>query len=476
MPEPANFILYPRSVIIKEGTTYSLEHDAANGRKRLVVNGDIQDFNGEKTPGGDQIICELTPENARVLRERLPWLKAVPLGWTTSAGMGDRLGLATPGHAAAVKGTGIAPIFAQQSVRENNRTGRTPQEVMDDAVWGLFQCGWRQAWGADADHLKKVEDLETFVKAGYTFFTVDPGDYVEQVADRLELGELRQRASGLAWSELKTSQAELLDSLAGKTFQIEDFSLTFDETIVLRAAVKYACAVAHASQLYRRLVGLHGKQPFDFEVSVDETATPTTIHEHFYIAHELKRLGVHWVSLAPRFVGKFEKGVDYIGDLVELDSTLGQHAAITRYFGSYKLSLHSGSDKFSVYPIAARHTGRWVHLKTAGTSYLEALRVIAQVDPVLFRKIYEFARAHYETDRASYHVSAELAKTPAHPSDGELPGLLDQFDARQVLHVTFGSVLDTFRPELMAVLRTHEDAYYAALEKHFRKHLDPLKP
>jgi hypothetical protein len=227
--------------------------------------------------------------------------------------------------------------------------------------------------------------------------------------------------------------------------------------------------------MYARLCDLLAGDAFDFEVSVDETATPTSIHEHFFIAHELQRLGVRWTSLAPRFVGRFEKGVDFIGDLQELDRTMAQHCAVMRYFGSYKISLHSGSDKFSVYPIAARHSHGLVHLKTAGTSYLEALRVIAMTDPELFRKIYTFSRDRYETDRASYHVSAELSKTPVHPTNPELPGLLDQFDARQVLHVTFGSVLDHFKTELYQNLRSHEAEYSEVLRKHFKKHLDPLK-
>ena len=119
------------------------------------------------------------------------------------------------------------------------------------------------------------------------------------------------------------------------------------------------------------------------------------------------------MSLAPRFVGRFEKGVDYIGDLGELEKDVAAHAALARHFGPYKLSLHSGSDKFSVYPIAARLAKGLVHLKTAGTSYLEALRTAAAVDPAFFRAIYAFARERYDTDKASYHVSAELGKAPA---------------------------------------------------------------
>ena len=78
--------------------------------------------------------------------------------------------------------THIQPVFAQQSVRENVRTGRSPQQVLDDAMWGMFQEGWRMPWGADADHIKTLEDLDTFIDAGYTFYTIDAGDFVDNSA------------------------------------------------------------------------------------------------------------------------------------------------------------------------------------------------------------------------------------------------------------------------------------------------------
>jgi hypothetical protein len=146
------------------------------------------------------------------------------------------------------------------------------------------------------------------------------------------------------------------------------------------------------------------------------------------------------------------------------------------------LSLHSGSDKFSIYPAAMRQTRGLVHLKTAGTSYLEALRTIAALDTMLFRKIYAFARERYDTDKASYHVSAEVSHTPAPEdlSDAWLPRLLEQFDAREVLHVTFGSVLTErnadgsrrFYDRLVGLLRANPEAYAANLEKHFARHLE----
>ena len=238
----------------------------------------------------------------------------------------------------------------------------------------------------------------------------------------------------------------------------------------MRAAVKYGKAIQHSVTMFKRLFKL--KDEFDFEMSVDETDAPTTPLEHFFIASELSRAGVKFTSLAPRFIGRFEKGVDYIGDLNALDVELSKHAAVTAHFGTYKLSLHSGSDKLSVYPLLAKHWGERIHVKTAGTSYLEALRVLARYEPDLFLKIYTLGRERYETDRQTYHVSAELSSLP---KTNDLPSLLDDFHAREVLHVTFGSALAQFGAELKAVLVKHDDTYFDNLKAHFENHLDLLK-
>jgi hypothetical protein len=222
--------------------------------------------------------------------------------------------------------------------------------------------------------------------------------------------------------------------------------------------------------MYRRLCEL--KESFDFEVSVDETDAPTKPLEHFFIANELTRAGVKFTSLAPRFIGRFEKGVDYIGDLTALDAEMAKHAAVTAHFGTYKLSLHSGSDKFSVYPLIVKHWGSRLHVKTAGTSYLEALRALAVTESALFERIWALGLERYDTDRVSYHVSANPALVAA---DLSLPALLDDFHAREILHVTFGSALTTFGTEIKAALVKHADVYNANLQKHFCKHLDLLK-
>jgi tagaturonate epimerase len=480
----SNLNFFPRSFVLLEGAEYGLAQTDKGSYLAVLADSDhpaLAAFEGETSPLQNQTLClgPLNAHNANALRAQLHWLRPHPLRLATSAGLGDRLGLATPGHVRAVRAVGgsIAPIFAQQSMREMARTGRNPQLVMDNATWGIFQEGWQAGVGADADHLKVPADIDVCLAAGFTFFTIDPGEHVDNRAEAADLSTLRELAENLP-ADVQPQASGLL----GKKFDIENLSLHFDEATLLKAAVKYGKAVAHVASMYRHLEQAADPRPFELEVSVDETDQPTSHAEHVYIASELKRLGVKWVSLAPRYVGRFEKGVDYIGDVAAFETDLAGHAAIARYFGPYKLSLHSGSDKFSVYPAAVRQTRGLVHLKTAGTSYLEALRTIAAIDVNLFREIYIFARQRYQTDKVSYHVSAELERAPLPENVSDWPGLLEQFDAREILHVTFGSVLTEKTPDqnwrfydrFIGLLRAHPEAYADNLEKHFIQHLQPF--
>ena len=445
-------------------------------------------FDGEGTTqdGHHVLLGPLNARNAARLRECLPWLTPVPLGQCVSFGFGDRLGLATPGHIRALRKVGgtIRPVFAQQSARELQRTNRTAQNVLDAATWGSFGQGWIGPQGADADHLKSTADIDAYLAAGFSMFTIDPGEHVGRVAPDATPSALRAAFDALPWPTLEDAPADALRRYAGRTLTVEGHRLTFADEDVLRAAVKYGRAVAHVAAMWRHLASAAGTRAIELEVSVDETDEPTTHLEHVYVASELRRLDVVWSSLAPRLVGRFEKGVDYIGDVAAFEADWRIHAAIARHFGPYRLSLHSGSDKFSIYGAVAECAEGAVHVKTAGTSWLEAVRTIATVDPALFREIYAVAFAHYDDDRASYHVSAqtERAPRPAAMTDAQLPSMLDQFDARQILHVTFGSILKapqaTSRTPLGELikdtLRAHPDHYAANLELHFARHLRPF--
>ncbi|HEX4053269.1 MAG TPA: tagaturonate epimerase family protein [Tepidisphaeraceae bacterium] len=413
------------------------------------------------------------------------------LGLKPSFGFGDRLGLATPGHAAALKrcGSGIEPIFAQQSIREMTRTNRTPQQVMEDAQSGVRLVGYTGLQGADADHLKTPADVERTAQAGFVFFTIDPSGEVDVHADEYNSDQLAEKFKPLA------AEVPWLGQYEGKKIKLSTgTTIDFSPAVCRRAAVKYGRAIAMATKLAKHIEQTAQKhnQPFEIELSVDETPNPTTLPEHFIIADQCVKAGMKLVSLAPRFIGNFEKGVDYKGDVAALEKSLRDHAAIARQIGPYKLSLHSGSDKLSIYPSLARSTAGLFHVKTAGTSYLEALRVVARIDRLLFRNIVSFSRGRYDTDRATYHVSARLSSAPAaqdESDDGafekaylgvwpDVPkgqGFTDP--GRQILHCTFGSVLcdPTLGPQVKQLVAENQKLYTQILDEHFGKHLEALK-
>ena len=441
---------------------------------------DISGFAGSREQIEDRMLVSgaLSHDNAVAVRSHAPWLSPRPIGLTTSAGTGDRLGMATPGHARAFQhhGRGVSAVFAQQSIREMDRLGRSPQSVLDDATFGAVEAGWTEPVGADADHLQTLADIDRCIAAGFTTFTIDPGEHVRAPHDG------GASLESLPWAELEDSERAFLDRYIGSSTDGDAPLPPPSESEVRHAAAKYAYAVAHTVRMYRHLVE-HATGTFEVEVSVDETDDVTTPFEHVYLARELRRLGVEWVSFAPRYVGRFEKGIEYIGDLDVLTSSLATHHAISRAYGPYKLSLHSGSDKFSIYRLAAEVTGGEVHLKTSGTSYLVALEVAAERDPELFRSIYRISRDAYAGTRASYQVSAALqdAPPPETVPDSDLAALLTNPGTRQILHVGYGAVLGNgigehpTGPALRAVLETGAGRYSDLLEVHLGRHLELLR-
>ena len=410
------------------------------------------------------------------------------LGLMPSFGFGDRLGLATPGHAAALKrcGAGIAPIFAQQSIREMARTNRQPTEVMSDALAGATQAGFSGVQGADADHLKTPNDVDRTAAAGFCFFTIDPSGDVDAGADDYDADQLAEKFKGVA------GQVNWVGSYENKKIKLANgTAIDFSPAVCRRAAVKYGKAINMAVALGKYIEQVNKKlgRPFEVELSVDETPRPTTLAEHFIIADQCAKNGLKLISLAPRFIGEFEKGVDYKGNVAELEKSLADHAAIAKQLGPYKLSLHSGSDKLSIYPALARATQGLFHVKTAGTSYLEALRVVVLSDPALFREVVKLSRSRYDPDRATYHVSATLESAPADSDPKTLekayigvwkdvrPGAGFTNPGRQIVHTTFGSVLcdPKLGPLVKECVKAHQSIYTNVLNEHFGRHLDALK-
>jgi tagaturonate epimerase len=409
------------------------------------------------------------------------------LGLRKSFGFGDRLGFATPGHVAAVARTDFTPIFAQQSVREMERTQRSPQEVMEAAQRSLAHLGWTGPWGADADHHKTEADVKRSAAAGFTFFTIDPSAFVGNDADHMTETELsaavQQQYNDGIWDSAGWSDAYL-----GRTFDVDGvLGLTFTREQLFRAAVKYARAIHQTAKVAAAIQETCGERAFEIEVSVDETDSVTTPLDHLFVGLELKRRQVpNVVSLAPRFIGEFEKGIDYRGDYRKFEQQLKEHVAVAKFCGPYKISIHSGSDKFSIYPIIGRVCGDLLHLKTAGTSYLEALRVVARTAPEVFADVCAYCRGRFDADRKSYHISTTQAEVenlaPFVRGAASEALYLDERVGRQLLHVTFGSVLTQgadskgrrFKESILEALEKRPNLHLEFLETHFARHLSGL--
>ena len=463
-------ILYPSDAEVPEGFVFEEKGSFPYGRKKF-----------------NYVLCPCNSKNASQLRRTFPYTRPQAIGLRPAIGLGDRLGLATPGHIRAVKEFGVFPVLAQQSIREMERTQRTPQEVLDDVSWAVFQEGYRGGFAADADHLKKESHVDATFAAGFTMYTIDCSDYIDFEADNYSFNALKSRFENLPWDEMECDKNRFIRLYKRKRIVLnmpdgEIKELKFSEEDLFRAAVKFSRAIIFVTRMYRRLRKLFGRRRFDFEVSIDETEKPTTPLEHLFLISEFKRFKVKIHGLALRFVGRFEKAIDYIGDLKEFENSLMEHILISKRFGPYKISVHSGSDKFSIYPILNKLASNMLHLKTSGTSYLESLRIVARHDPALFREIVKYGLEHFQEDRKSYHISTDLSliPDPDQVSNEELEkAFLDSPAGRQVLHVTYGSVLTAkdkegrwlFRERIRKVLLENEEEFYETVAAHIKRHI-----
>jgi hypothetical protein len=416
--------------------------------------------------GGGVYKAALTHENALVLRKLFPFTAPVRgLKNPASFGLGDRLGIATPGHIDLFKGTDVFPVFAQQSIRELNLTCRIYEDVLDAVSFAVFREGYKKGFGADGDHLKTVKDIEYALSLDFSMITLDCSDYIK--SGNIDNNPLPDNYK---------------NKYIDKTFNIDSFSLVFSQEELKKCAAIYGDVITFIIEIYNKFF-TKNKKTADFEISIDETVSPTTPLQHFFIAKELLDAGVSFESLAPRFCGEFQKGIDYIGDVTQFEKEINIHAAIARFFG-YKLSIHSGSDKFSVFPAIRKATNGRFHVKTAGTNWLEAMRVIAEKDPFLYREIHSFALTAFNEAKKFYHVTTDISKIPdiSSVNDMELPKLFENNETRQLIHITYGMILNhkkedgtyAFKERLYKLWIENEAAYRSALSVHIGKHLELL--
>ena len=471
--------LYPASVVSAGAALVALAR--VDGRK-LLVQASAQGaglppgFSGEirTATGGAVRLCPFTHENAAALRQLLPWTAPVSLrDRRTTIGCGDRLGRATPGHVRAVRQFAAAPVLAQQSMRELTLTHRTYENVVDDVTFLVLQEGYRAGYGADGDHLKTLKDIGVAVDAGMAMITLDLTEKMNAAAENWSPAEVEAAFAALP----DAVRRRIVDTYAGRTFAVDGAAITIADLEARRCAVMYLSAMDFAREAYVLLQQRRG-EAFDLEISIDETKAPTLPAHHLFIIRELLHRDIVVSSLAPRFIGEFQKAIDYIGDLAEFERQFKLHCAIAQTYGGYKISIHSGSDKFAVYPIIGRYTQHRVHVKTAGTSWLEAVRAIAAAAPALYRRLHAQAFVVLPEALKLYHITPDLASIPALAtlSDSELPALLEHDAARQLLHVTYGGLLSdpAIGPAFFAALDAGEDVYYGFVERHFVRHLRTL--
>ncbi len=454
--------VYPKSVDTAGETVCAVVRDR-DGKKLAVLGQD--GFSGVMRNG--LLLCPLTTDNARALMSLFPYTKPKShRGYPFTFGLGDRLGLATPGHVRAISGYDVFPVFAQQSIRELTLTKRSFADVISAAAFGVFQEGYKGGYGADGDHLKTKEEIAYALKSGCSMITLDCSEQIDT-----GIGSLSDEEAANAYSLFPTEvrrhyEEAYLDKALPLVGRLSPATLR-------RIVLTFHRAVSHAVDCYRH-IRERGSADVDFELSIDETLTVTTPAEHFVIASELAAKGVKPDSVAPHFTGTFEKGIEYSGDLNAFAGDFVVHQQIAEHFG-YKLSLHSGSDKFSVFSTVGRVTGGRVHVKTAGTSWLEALAVLAKGDSALYRRAHKFALEHRVEAEKYYHVSTDVRDIPDIDleSDAYLSEYLRLPASRQSMHIAYGLLLaeQWFREGFFRVLDEHEKEYYVRLELHIGKHL-----
>ena len=473
-----NLKLYPDSVqSINDDWVFMATRD---GTDFLYASGETgKQFNGSVCFENSDLSwmeIPLTNINATVLRRLFPFTAPVRvLGKERSIGCGDRLGNATPGHIMATLPYDVYPVLAQQSKRELILTGRTYADVLDDVSFSVFKTGYTRGFGADGDHLKDPDDIKNVIELGFTMVTLDCSDHINKDADSMSEPEITAKCD---------LPGDIGSMYINKTFSLEGIEdISFAKAQLEKIYLKYGKAIDFACEVYNTLIK-PVKDKVDFEISLDEIIDPTLPAEHFFVASELKRRGVEFETLAPRFCGEFQKGIDYIGDIKQFEIELYMHAAIAKHFG-YKLSIHSGSDKFSVFGIIGRGTDGRYHVKTAGTSWLEAVRLIAIKDPGFYRKLHHHALKSFPEALKLYAVTTDLTKIPDVDSltDDELRCLFDQNDSRQLIHITYGQLLTDkddngmflFNDKLRWLWHEYSDALADLLKNHIGRHLETLE-
>ena len=404
-----------------------------------------------------------------------------------SFGVGDRFAHQAKAQLAAFRLTGAAgaevvPVW-NKSNREHETIGSEPASVRIAAEKAVRELNWSRPYHVDADHIR-LDTVERFL-ATSDFFTID-------VADSIGLGGAD--ASGFA-----RRHPELIGKLEipGIAVQVKISSVQVE-----RIADKYLMAVREAGRIYRRIAEAKGENNSIIEVSMDETDVPQTPLELLVILAAIAEAKIPLQTIAPKFTGRFNKGVDYVGDIAQFETEFNDDLAVIAYavesYGlptNLKLSVHSGSDKFSIYSPIRRALKRFdagLHLKTAGTTWLEEVIGLADAGGEglkLAKEIYIAALAKREALSAPYAAVIDIDVNKLPPPANVINWSSDEFvsavrhdqanpafnpSMRQLLHVGY-KIAAQMGERYLSMLEVCETAISKNVTNNlYDRHLKPL--
>jgi len=480
--------VYPRSFCHKNRLGYALIRTPDG--KKLAVMGERSRVLKNPFQGNchHQLLslklCDLSDGNTESLMELFPYTKPVSLQkYPTTFGTGDRLGVATPGHLRVIRRFYVHPILAQQSIMENSQTGREFTKVIRDAAWAVFQENYQEGYGADGDHLQSLQEVKCAVNAGVAMVTLDLSKKVNPEALREPKNWIDRKFD----EQIDEGDAKVMFHLfLDKEFVFRgtdgEFTIRFDEESVKRNALLFRKALEFTEEVYQWIrFQRKNEGSIDVEISMAEAPFMTLPENHFFFALELSRRGVRIQSLAPRFIGESQRRTDYSGGTAAFRRQFYLHTLIAQDYGNYKISIHSGSDKFSLFSNPGESSKRFLHLKIHETSWREAMRFIAMANPTLFREMSSFVRSRIEEASKLCNVTTDPGRIPSFEkrSDEELPGLLERTESRKFFDTTYGYLLDNedeagknlFRNRIYDTLMQYEEDYWSMLETHIERHL-----
>ena len=309
-------------------------------------------------------------------------------------------------------GLNICPVW-NKSNREHSFIHSHPDDLRAEADAAVRALGWTHAYHVDADHIG-LKTVDAFIAAS-DFYTLDVADFIGQAAEPEALERFVGRMEKYVGSLRIPGIAEPLE-ITGE--------------MVRSAAAKFLFAVQEAGNIYRHVEQRKGEGRFVTEVSVDETDAPQTPVELFFILAMIAQEGVPAQTVAPKFTGRFNKGVDYVGDLTQFEKEFDQDLSVLAFasaeFGlpaTLKLSVHSGSDKFSLYPIINRLIKKHdagLHVKTAGTTWLEEIIGLAEAGGeglAIAQEIYAQAYEHFDELTGPYATVIDINRTKLPPPE-----------------------------------------------------------